>query len=114
MFEYKMSSSFTLRESSWKGYDTGDGKLRLYRKRKNIKQIKLITKFTRYELLRIAWNSDVTNPDGLNKSDCYFLGLDDDSGCFMQFLDSWDTTSNSQIINYIWNRLEETDNIKTP
>jgi len=96
---------------SWKGLDIGDGKLRLYRKRyKNI-QIKLISKFTRYELLLIAWNSDVTNPDGLNKSDCSFLGLDTHDG-FTIFLDSWRTTSNSNLIDYIWNRLEETDNIK--
>ena len=106
----------------WRGLDKYDGKKRIYRSipsyfpRKTRRQYRrgcLMTSFTRYKLLRIAWKLVVSNPEGFDKSDCEFVGLNDDEG-FKHFVSGWNRTTKDDIISYIWNHLYDTNQIHCP
>jgi len=108
--------------SQWRGLDKYDGKRRLYRSipsyfpgkiRRRYRRGRLITSFTHYKLLRIAWKLDVSNPEGFDKSDGEFMELDDNDG-FEHFVNGWNDNTKDDIAIYIWNRLHETDEIRFP
>lgn len=97
----------------WRGLDKGDNIYRLYRKipycRKYRKGV-LMTSFKMWKLFRIAWDTNVFNPDGFGISDCPFWGISQNIG-YELFLQGWKGITKDKLILHIWNRLEETDRI---
>lgn len=103
---------------TWNFLDKGDGRLRLQRKagtkryfkdgkvhvRFKKQSRKLIASFSREKLIKIAWKSDVTNPEGFDRDDAKFLGVTDDIG-FDFYKTGWISTKKIVIGRYIWNRL---------
>ena len=103
----------------WMGLDRGDGRYRLYQKmpkhhkRRRSQRHKrgwLMSSFSKEDLLIIAWEIGVFNPDGFGKSDCRFWGVTSKQG-FKLFLIGWEPSDKNTIIQYMWNTLEENDEI---
>jgi hypothetical protein len=103
--------------SSWIALDRCDGKQRLYRCLPSFMSIqshplyrrgRLVTSFTRYKLLRIAWKIGVSNPDGFGRDDCDFFGLNNQEG-FQQFILGWKGINKITLGDYIWNYLYDND-----
>lgn len=105
---------------TWDFFEKGDHRLRLRRKATTTRRFKdgkirirfkrpsqrLITSFSKAKLLKIAWKSDVTNPDGFDRNDAKFLGVTDDTG-FEFYKTGWSLTTKLIIGRYIWNRLHD-------
>jgi hypothetical protein len=105
-------------EYKWNFLERGDGRLRLQRTARIIRRFKdgtvhvrfkrsshrLMASFSRRKLLKIAWKTDVTNPEGFDRGDTRFLGVDDDIG-FEFYKTGWVSTTKIVIGRYIWNRL---------
>lgn len=104
---------------TWIGLDYGDGNYRLYRcipyyfpansKCRYIKG-RLMKSFSQYKLLKIAWKIGVANPDGFDISDSYFININS-KVAFDFFVMGWNGIKKKMLIQYIWNKLEETDKI---
>lgn len=104
---------------AWRGLDRGDGRYRLYQKiphyfpgkiRRQYRRGRLMSTFSRVKLLRIAWKVGVVNPDGFDISDCPFWNVTPEKG-FEFFVNGWEGTTKETLIQYLWNKLEETDQI---
>ena len=105
----------------WKGLDKGDNQYRLYQSlsrnfprklRSYNKRGKLMKTFNMHQLLEIAWKTGVTNPDGIDRTDARFWGLSYLQG-FEFYLTGWEGVSKTHLMNYIWNRLYDTERIRT-
>jgi hypothetical protein len=110
---------------NWDFYEKGDGRLRLRRNHLTTRHFKegkirvrfkkpsqkLITSFSKAKLLRIAWKCDVTNPDGFDRGDAKFLGIEDHVG-FNFYKTAWSSTKKQVLGRYIWNRLYDLHNTK--
>ena len=101
-------------ELRWMGLDRGDGCYRLYQEgrieTKRHQRGRLMTSFSKEKLLRIAWDIGVFNPDSFGKSECRFWGVTCREG-FNMFVTGWERSSKNTIIQYIWNTLEDNDEI---
>ena len=113
----------TIPKGRWKGIDHGDNRYRLItsyisdarlsKKSKGSKKSskgRLMNSFNRKRLLRIAWEMGVSNPDGFSRIDCEFFDVDLNQG-FAFFASAWHNMFKQSICNYIWNHLDETDEI---
>ncbi len=71
---------------------------------------RLINSFSKDRLMKIAWQAGVSNPDGFDRTDATFFGLNNQSA-FDWFQTGWDTTSKTILGIYIWNRFHDLDEI---
>lgn len=97
---------------NWRGIETWTDNYRVYKRttKKPHRKGRLLKSFTYSQLLKLAWEIGVSNPEGFSDYDSKFLGYDDGDG-FNSFISGWYDTNKSDLINYIWNRLYDTDNI---
>jgi len=102
---------------SWRGIDCGDGKYRLHQripphtqKKTKHRRGRLMSSFTKLNLIEISWKLGVPDPNSFDRSDCDFLGIPDDQG-FQHYLMGWKNTNKKELMNYIWNHLHDIDEI---
>lgn len=103
----------------WYGLLAHDRRPRLYqsvpncfprRVRSQCTKGRLPDSFTRVKLISIAWKVGVTNPDGFDQTDCNSFNITLAEG-YKIYVDGWSAIKKERLINYIWNRLEETDRV---
>lgn len=68
--------------------------------------------FTKQQLIRIAWQINITNHDGFDYADCLYLGVPSNIG-YLHYINGWQSVTKDVLSLYIWNKLEETDRIIT-
>jgi len=96
-------------EGKWCGIDRKDGGKRLYRGnsyriyRKMQNKGRLMNSYNREELLAIAWEIDLCNPDNLSRKNT----------SYRNYVLSWHKTTKVALINAIWEYLCDSNNIMT-
>ena len=103
-----------------KGLDIGDGKYRLifskpqflsYKIRKLHDRGRVITSFSKYELIKLAWKIGVINPYGIRHHEMIGDEYCDEQDYFRCFAVGWKHCTKYDMSIYIWSHLQNTDNI---
>lgn len=98
----------------WRGLDKGDNHLRLYKSKHFLDRGnhcgRIISSYTKDELIKVAWKIGVTNPEGFDTEECDFWEIPHDE-VFEIFASGWSRVDKKTVANYIWNRLYDTDAI---